>query len=404
MESGESENGAKLVGPMQMSAPLGSSALSMVYLAFKDTCFYVLTAVGKEIVTGSCAEISYSNVSNFARKREHVTVGLNDDPVWKDVSDKRVADFVKGGFRALVFQGEAKSLTKIAEVLYMKCPQLLVSDLVVVDECDASFVLPGNYQQDIEERIPEIAKSAKSENAFFDDFGFHFAMDSEVVAIEAINALVSPLILDSFQFRESDRTCIGWNMKFQAKLEWGGLSSEDAMKFPHAPSMVYAFRATAVVKGMTLATVTERLRTFMTVTNWERMTFVGKDGYLAYWMMKIHGREFWTTPAVSVELTTTKYSVVAFTMVPCPSFVARVHKLHPGRFKEGQGRCWLPEIYNSVFIIQREGAGVKIQYLELLGWNSDPELHQQTMGNLAMQICKVLPEFVSYLSVAGARI
>lgn len=391
------------VGPLQMTAPTHSAAVTTVYLVFRDVRLYILTSTSKDTVSTSCAEVPYLIISSLVRKSGHITLGLNQDPVWINLADSRTASFVRGGLRALVFHGESKHLVKITETLHLRCPLLLTAEILPPqtggNHIDVSFSIPAEYQRDIEVHVPEITKSAKPENSFFDELGFHFSLGADAVALEVINAAVSPLIADSLEFQSVEHACMSGGVMFPVKVEWAGVSSADAMRFPHAPSTVYAFRATAWVKNASFGGISEKLRTFLEVTNWDRMKCVGNEGCLSYWMMKIHGREFWTTPAVSVEVATSKYVVTAFTMLPCAGFVKKVHKLHPGRFQEGQGHYWLPEMYNSVFMIQKSGSGISLQYIELLGWNCDPELHQMAMSDLAMQICNVLFQFASYVNI-----
>jgi hypothetical protein len=115
--------------------------------------------------------------------------------------------------------------------------------------------------------------------------------------------------------------------------------------------------------------------------------------------MQMHDRASWIVPAVSLALTTKSECVRCFAIVPCESFVKKMHESHPGRFQGGRGRFWLPECYNAAFLLTRNGKLITVQFLEIIGWNFDPELQKETMGLFARRVGVVVAQFASFCSM-----
>jgi hypothetical protein len=392
------------IGPLVLTAPSSTLPMHSVHLVLKSDYLVVLFLQGAtdSSVRNNVTIIQYSEIESMAKKAHRLTLGLTTDPIWQNITEPKVPHFVRSGFATIVLDGDRAFLQRLTRHFARHCPKVLihaVSKSCILPRLPVcvKFTVPDDLARVIVMSARLLSTGAAAENDFFDGLGFHFAMPVDQLVIAALTAASSVTLLDPFQFTQRNCLFDGPVASFPTEVAWAILSSATASQFDHCPATVTAIRAVTAIEYPNFRAACSRLEQFIEAALWQDMKKVGQSGHFSFWLMKIHGQDYWTVPAVSIVLTAKDYFIVAFNIVPCDSYVRAFHQSHAGRFKEGQGHFWLPELFNAVLMLQKDGARVRVQFCELVGWNFDPELQKSSMFAFAMDLSVVVAKFASYL-------
>jgi hypothetical protein len=349
--------------------------------------------------------VKYLDICAISIVATHVTIGLSDDPQWRNLTQTQLPPFVRHGFRTLVFSGDARLRTSLIQRLSRRSRHVLIpgtdgSPILSQPPFELpDFELPAISDDDLSAK----ARSAgiPDENDFFDNFGFHFSMPSDQTTIAGLNSLMCFSLMSEFHFTRQFCLFKGPSRSFPARVDWAQLSGAAAARFENSPSAITAFRALTSIEFPNLEAAAGHLEEFLQNSLFQNMATVGRTDRAAFWMWEVHNRPSWTCPAISMTIEAPEFFVLGLNILPCDSFVSHYHQSHSGRFKEGHRHAWLPEMVNAAFVLRRMGRVLVIQFLEVIGWTFDPELEGRTMTDLAVEIGEVVARFASYLTVIG---
>lgn len=401
------------IGPLTFTAQSFSSVSHTITAVFKVTHIIFIFYNKKIDNQPQTAKteyllVNYSNVKQILMNaKKQILIILKDEPLWNSFTRVNMPYYQKEGFKTILLIGKNKFIRQIKKILFKYCPILhtvpesmyvYVPTLVRPLQIPQIVKYPDTLINDIQEKLEVISVASKNP-CLYDSFDFPLTITPEELTIHALEGIVQ-----FYQIPISNSSVYTYAFKrdqleFTTQIEWLVLKDEVTRKFlPNTNDSITMFRGTTQIGYSSISEAFGQLKDFIKSGLWNEIEITASSPPITLQYMKIHNRDTWTVPFVSLELVKAQYAIIAFNILLPEQFVTKYHKSHPGRFSEGAGHFWAPELDKAIFYLKKKGDVLVIQYTEIISWNFGPELYSSSMNEVAHNRGLVAAQLASYMT------
>ena len=377
-----------------------------VFLLFREGEFYIIFQKKfnenseNPFVQENAIKIIYQNIMNIIhRKRNLIVIGLKEEPEWISLKSSQTPEFQRKGFKTLILEGDSKHIKKSKAIINSHCS--IIRILSICNKIDLDFTIPDSLEKEINDEIQNIINVIINENLItkFEEYGMKLKLHPRVMTLDSIYPLISLLSLPGGKkYNQLMLTIEYTDFTIPTKIEWTTLTEEESFYFD-CTSPITIIKSIAMINTEfnNFDFILKSIHAFISSGVWFKTKNVKYHKPISLFFMKIYNRDLWTTPGISFELIRKNYCILTINILTCEEFIQNFHKNHPGRFKEGRNKFWLPQIYNVSFVIQETKNGLLIECFELIGWYFDCELSKVSFLDFIQERGLLASQFASYL-------